>query len=107
MFSFVSVVGSISVGGSQSRPRRHPLGRKSKNPAAQLPGQFAQIVEQVIDLRVAHASEFDPTRNAVQPRGNLAVGLDQQRRDLRGGCRLRNLRQVATANSSANAPCRA
>ena len=58
LFSFVSVVGSIPVGGSQSRPPRHLLGRNDQNLAAHLLDQFAQIVEQVIDLRVAQISCF-------------------------------------------------
>jgi hypothetical protein len=77
----VIVLGSISIGGGQSRPRRYPLGRNHQDPAAHLFDQLAQIVEQVIDLRVAQLSNFDPTRCAVEPAGNLAVGLDQQRRN--------------------------
>jgi hypothetical protein len=44
VFSFISVVGSIPVGGSQSRPRRHPLGRNYQDPAAHLFDLLAQIV---------------------------------------------------------------
>jgi hypothetical protein len=42
---FISVVGSIPVGGSQSRPLRHPLGRKRQDSVAQLFDQLAQSVE--------------------------------------------------------------
>ena len=78
MFSFVSVVGSMPVDGSQSRPPRHPLGRNDQDPSTHLFDQLAQLVEQVIDLRVAQLSNFDPTRRAVEPAGNLAVSLDQR-----------------------------
>jgi hypothetical protein len=97
LFSFVVVVDSIPVGGSQSRPPRHLLGRNDQDLAAHLFDQVAQIVKQVIDLRVAQVSNFDPTRRAVESAGNLAVGLDQQRRDPPGGSRLSNLRQVVIA----------
>jgi hypothetical protein len=76
---------------------RHLLGRNDQDPAAHLFDQLAQIVEQVIDLRMTQVSEFDLTRRTVQPSGNLAVGLDQQRRDPPGGGRLGNLLQVITA----------
>ena len=68
------VSGSISEYCGQSRLCHHPLGRNYKNPAAHLSDQLAQIVEQVIDLRMAQVSEFEPTRGAVQPPGNLAGG---------------------------------
>jgi hypothetical protein len=42
---FISVVGSIPVGDSQSRPLSHPLGRNHQDPIAQLFDQLAQIVE--------------------------------------------------------------
>ena len=56
LFSFVSVVRSIPAGGSQSRPPRYLLGRNGQDLAAHLFDQVAQIVEQVIDLRVALSS---------------------------------------------------
>ncbi|MBK5283527.1 MAG: hypothetical protein JJE16_15770 [Nitrospiraceae bacterium] len=51
----------------QSRLPRHPLGWHDQNQTAHLLSQFAQIVEQVIDLRVAQVSEFGLTCRAVQP----------------------------------------
>jgi len=43
----------MPVGGSQSRPSRHTLGRNDQDPAAHLFDEFAQVVEEVTDLRVA------------------------------------------------------
>gem|GEM_PF-1411126 len=93
----MSTVGSIPVSGSQSRSPRHLLGWHDQDLAAHLFDQFAQIVEHVIDLRVAQISNFDQPRRAVESAGNLTVGLDQQRRDPSGGSRLNNLRQVVIA----------
>ena len=45
----MNVAGSIPVGGSQSRPPRHLLGRNDQDLASHLFDQFAQIVEQVIE----------------------------------------------------------
>lgn len=59
--------------------------------------QLAQIVEQVIDFRVVQVSECDLAGRTVQTAGNLAVGLNQQRRDSSGGGCLGDLRQVVTA----------
>src|SRR5665647_1980428 len=92
----VVVIRSISVGGSQSRPPRHSLGRKDHDPAAHLPYQLAQIVEQVIYPRIAQIGNVDPTCRAVEPTANHAVGLDQQRRNASGGGRLRHLCRVVT-----------
>ena len=77
--------------------RRHAFGRNDPHPAAHPSDQLAQIVEQVIDLRIAQIGNLDSPRRAVEPAGNPAVGLDQQRRDPPGGGRLRHLRQVVTA----------
>ena len=52
---------SIPIGGSQSGPRRHLVVRNDHDTPAHLHDQFAQIVELVIDLRVAELSNFYPT----------------------------------------------
>ncbi len=93
----MNVTGSIAINGGQSRPPLHLLSRNDYDPPAHLPDQVAQIVEQVIDFRIAQIGNLDPTRHAVKPAGNLAIGFDQQRCDPPGGGRLSHLSQVVTA----------
>jgi hypothetical protein len=88
---------TVAAGSSASpRPPRHLLGRNDQDLPAHFPDKLAQIVEQVIDLRVAHISNSGPTCRVVKPAGNMALKLDQQRRDPPGGGRSSNLSQVVT-----------
>ncbi len=87
----------MSVGGRESHLPRHPLGGNDQDTATHLFNQLAQIVEQVIDFRVAQVSECDLAGRTVQPAGNLAVSLYLQRGDLADGGGLGDLGQVVTA----------
>jgi hypothetical protein len=108
---FGSVVGSIPGGGSQSRPRRHPLGRNYQDPAAHLFDQLVQIVEQSIDLRVAQVSEFDSiralsSRPAIWRSSSISSVATRPTAAARATCARTSLPSpvdFATANSSANA----
>jgi hypothetical protein len=90
---------SVPVDSGQPRARWHPRSGNHQHRSALLCDQLAQIVEQVIDVRIAQVGELDPTCRAIEPACDLAIGIDEQSLDPTGGGGLCDLRQVVTSNA--------
>jgi hypothetical protein len=95
----LKVRGSISIakGGGKSGASGHPIGRHDNDVATLVNDHLPQVVEQVIDSRIAQIPSLDAAGGAIDLTGQQATGLNQQRCDAPGRSRLGNSRYLVAA----------
>ena len=92
---------SISVDCGEACCHRHPLGRDDDDFSARFQDMLADIVEHVVHERIVIViDDFDMAAGRVEAASDVAIGIDEQRRNATRRGRFGNLHHIFLRRAS-------